>query len=88
MTKKVGQKIPKRFRNDGYSLGLEHPFIYGHDKKNWIVWHRHTGVIKFVSAGHSWRDESKAERKCYELNHLDVDSPTDLQVLASIDHTP
>jgi len=47
--------VKKKFRNDGYSWGLQFPNVYGRlPQIGWCVWDRHTGEIKYIStkAGH------------------------------------
>lgn len=84
--KRVGDTIKKKFRNNGYSLGLEYPYIYyKHGQNKWIVWHRHTGEVVFVSTDKNvYAGEKQASNECHRLNGLD---PNQVDV-AAIDATP
>ncbi len=84
--RRVGDVIKKRLRNNGYSLGLEFPYIYyKHGQSQWIVWHRHTGEVVYISPSENiYEAEKQASNECHRLNGLD---PNHVDV-AAIDSTP
>lgn len=47
--RKIGDVIAKRYRNHGYSLGLQHPYIWGKVSSRWLVWNRHSGKVCFAT---------------------------------------
>jgi hypothetical protein len=53
----------------GYSLGLEHPFVYGKIHDVWMIWHRETGKVACRWAP-GWR--STAMRTCYAMNGIPI----------------
>ncbi len=79
--------IPSQFRNSGYSMGLEYPFIYNmeHEGVRWRVWNRDTGEIhSFVDEKFPILNENRAYRKACELNGLNPN----VCDFAAIDSTP
>lgn len=54
-------RVAEKYRNWGYSLGLQYPLIWGKTPFGWAVWNRHTGEIVFHPKE---RRESTAERLC------------------------
>ena len=61
-------RVPKVDRNNGYSLGLQHPYLYGLHNSKWAVWHRITGVIVWQTDGDSEIGRNLAEAKAWEFN--------------------
>lgn len=77
--------IKDQYRNDGYSWGLEYPFISAALSDTvWIIWHRHTGrVVRFVYGRNSIFSKMNAEKLCREFNGLT--DKTDPAVIAAMD---
>jgi hypothetical protein len=77
-------------RNDGYSLGLEHPYIYALRGDRYAVWHRHTGAITWLSdpavVGSDDRHAYRARQECYRQNGLNMQPSPD--EIAALDATP
>jgi hypothetical protein len=67
--------LPKRFRNNGYSSGLEYPFLYGpYGHYGWMVWHRHTGVVVATyKSSFVHENERMAQKEADRLNMLKQD---------------
>ena len=86
--KKIGDIIPAHFRNCGASLGLQYPYIYAHDLRQWIIWHRETGEVVHVEPDdqHPCVAESNCSQKCHAING--VNPWPDAETLAAIDATP
>lgn len=60
--------IPKKFRNNGESLGLEYPYICA---PLWVIWDRHSGKIVHIQEPYgSYSDAIRCRDKCRELNGL------------------
>lgn len=82
--------VKPQWRNHGYSLGLDHPYIYGQCFNRWLVWHRHTGVVAHMVPKRNWKwfgsQESEAMDICYKLNGLS--QIPDAETLNAIDMTP
>lgn len=52
VTYKIGDIVPKQFRNCGGSYGLEFLYIFGNvGNSQWIIWHRHTGEVVYIASG-------------------------------------
>lgn len=69
--KSVGDHILPHFRNNGRSWGLEYPYLYGWIDFQWIVWHKPTGEVVFISRERNrCIAEDEAKKKSYELNKI------------------
>jgi hypothetical protein len=82
--------VPKQFRNNGYSSGLEYPFLYGENPRrgtrgggDFMVWHRHTGLIVFVTAAgeNPCLARHDAGKEADRLNLLNGSKPFDYDSL-------
>lgn len=92
---KVGDVIPKCDRNKGASHGLEHPYLDGSIGRQYLVWNRHSGKVRYVTAqrpNEHWSgfaemradkvsERMNAKRAGYKNGRLPVDT-------AAIDSTP
>lgn len=83
--------IKRPWRNMGFSLGLDYPYIYGQGFGHWLVWHRHTGVVAWIVPKVNpqlWEgfEEQEASIKCHALNGCTMQP--DAETLDAIDSTP
>lgn len=79
------------WRNHGYSLGLDYPYLYGKGLGRWLVWHRHTGIVVYIVPKINrqlWEgfEEQEAMDICYRLNGLS--KLPSAEMLDAIDSTP
>ncbi len=93
MVKPKAKFVPRGFRNVGFSLGLQYPYLFGRIGADWGVWHRHTGLIVYVANEplshpdqHDIINQGAARRECYRCNG--VSEFPSAETLAEIDATP
>lgn len=64
----IGDVILPHFRNNGYSSGLQYPYIYGNINGQWVIWHRHTGEVVYIETSkfpalHQYRVIEECDRR-------------------------